>query len=129
MSFDNYKPEGLRQRAWWVMRRSKKFTLVQLLSTVTTELDKNPEKNLRAYLNGLVKAGLVRITRKPSGAARRTKHIYEYTLLIDGGRKNPSLRKNGEVYDLNTYETYPAIFNAKGQPLTREPTESEAGDA
>ena len=125
MSFDNYKPEGLRQRAWWVMRRRKKFTLVQLLSTVTTELDKNPEKNLRAYLNGLVKSGLVRITRKPSGAAKRTKHIYEYTLLIDGGRKNPSLRKNGDVFDPNTNKTYPTIFNAKGELLVTADTENE----
>jgi len=100
---------GLRQRAWWVMRRRISFTLSELLSTLADGSERDATGNLRRYLKALNDAGIVRVdAARQRGVALTSPGCYRYRLIIDTGRKAPVWRaKTGIVFDPNTGTEYP----------------------
>lgn len=98
---------GLRQRAWWVMRRRISFTLSGLLSTLADGSERDAKSNLGKYLRALAKAGIVRSeAARDKGAMNHTPtsngHL-RYQLIINAGRKAPVWRvKSGVVFDANS---------------------------
>lgn len=99
---------GLRQRAWWVMRRRVTFTLPELLATLADGTERDAAGNLRKYLNSLVQAGIVRreAERQP-GVALKSPGYYRYRLIINAGRKAPVCRaKDNTVFDSNSGTVY-----------------------
>lgn len=99
---------GLRQRAWWVMRKRKSFTLAELLSTQANGTERDAAGNLRKYLKALTDAGIVQVEaeRKP-GVALTSNGFHRYQLIIDKGRKAPVWRaKTNTVFDPNTKIVY-----------------------
>lgn len=100
---------GLRQRAWWVMRKRKSFTLEELLHTLADGTERDAYGNLRKYLKALTEAGIVQIeaARQP-GVALTSNGFNRYQLVIDEGRKAPVWRtKTNTVFDPNTDTVYP----------------------
>ncbi len=106
---------GLRQRAWWVMRRRTSFTLPELLVTLADGTERDASGNLRKYINALVLAGIVkREAERQSGTALTSNGHLRYQLIINAGRKAPVWRaKRGTVYDPNSDTVY-AIGGADG---------------
>lgn len=100
--------QGLRQRAWWVMRRRISFTLPELLSTLADGTERDAASNLGKYLRALRKAGIItrEAARQPGAAITSNGHI-RYQLIINAGRNAPVWRvKAGEVYDPNSGIVY-----------------------
>lgn len=100
--------QGLRQRAWWVMRKRGRFTLPGLLSTLADGTERDAIGNLGKYVRALEKAGIVRREdeRQPGAAITSNGHIC-YRLLIDAGRKAPVWREsNRTVFDPNSGIVY-----------------------
>jgi hypothetical protein len=100
---------GLRQRAWWVMRRRIKFALPDLLSTLADGTERDAAGNLGKYLRALERAGILRrnTERKP-GATLTSNGYISYLLVVNEGRKAPVWRqKANEVYDPNTGKVHP----------------------
>lgn len=94
---------GLRQRAWWVMRRRIGFTLIELLATLADGSERDAAGNLGKYLRALEKAGIV---RQP-GAALTSPGSLRYQLIINAGRKAPVWRaKTNTVFDPNSGKVY-----------------------
>ena len=101
--------QGLRPRAWWVMRRRTSFTLQELLATLANGTERDAVGNLRQYVRALEKAGIIRreAIRKP-GVALTSNGMLCYQLVINTGRKAPVWRVNAKtVYDPNTDTVYP----------------------
>ena len=99
---------GLRQRAWWVMRRRIGFTLIELLATLADGSERDAAGNLGKYLRALEKAGVVRrhAGRQP-GAALTSPGSLRYQLIINAGRKAPVWRaKTNTVFDPNSGKVY-----------------------
>ncbi|OHD24108.1 MAG: hypothetical protein A2Y38_12285 [Spirochaetes bacterium GWB1_59_5] len=99
---------GLRQRAWWVMRRRISVTLPELLSTLADGTERDAASNLGRYLRALEKAGIIRreAARQPGAATTSNGHI-RYQLIINAGRKAPVWRIKSEVvYDPNSGIVY-----------------------
>jgi hypothetical protein len=100
---------GLRQRAWWVMRRRIKFTLPELLATLADGTERDAIGNLGKYVRALERAGILsrETERKPGAALTSNGHI-SYLLVVNAGRKAPVWRASrNEVYDPNSGETHP----------------------
>ncbi len=100
---------GLRQRAWWVIRKRGLFTLPELLSTLADGTERDAEGNLRKYLNVLALAGILKREdeRKP-GISPKSHGFYRYRLIINAGRKAPVFRaKDKAVFDPNSGIVYP----------------------
>lgn len=97
---------GLRQQAWWVIRKRRYFTLQDLLETVANGAEKDASSNLGKYVRALEKAGIVkREARPPAGGAMPR---IRYRLVVDAGRKAPVWRAvNSTVYDPNSGAIYP----------------------
>lgn len=51
------KTIGLRQRAWWVMRRCVSFTLPELLATLADGSERDAINNLGKYVRALERQG------------------------------------------------------------------------
>ncbi len=103
------KTIGLRQRAWWVMRRHRVFTLPDLLATVAEGMERDAEGNLGRWLRALVQAGILRVEGRARPTSPTSNGCLRYRLVVDGGRAAPVWRAStGEVYDPNT-ETVHAI--------------------
>lgn len=99
---------GLRQRAWWVMRRRVGFTLQELLSTLADGSERDATGNLGKYLRALEKAGIVRreAVRQAGSALTSNGHL-RYRLVINEGRKAPVWRaSSNSVYDPNSGAVY-----------------------
>ncbi len=102
--------QGLRQRAWWVMRRRVSFTLPELLSTLADGTERDATSNLGKYLRALAKAGIIRAEaeRQPGAKLTSNGHI-RYRLIINEGRKAPVWRaKSNSVFDPNSGRVYEA---------------------
>lgn len=101
--------QGLRQRAWWVMRRKKIFTLAELLATLATGSEKAAGSNLGKYLKALCLAGfIVGARQKTPGEALTSNGHLRYRLLIDNGRAAPLWRASRhEVFDPNSGAVHP----------------------
>ncbi|MDO9053811.1 MAG: hypothetical protein Q8K43_10495 [Sulfurimicrobium sp.] len=99
---------GLRQRAWWVMRRRVTFTLPELLATLADGTERDAISNLGKYVRALEKSGLLmrEAARKP-GSALTSPGSIRYRLMVDVGRQAPVWRaKNNTVYDPNKQVEY-----------------------
>lgn len=100
--------QGLRQRAWWVMRRRIGFTLPELLQTLADGTERAAHSNLGRYLRALEKAGIVRreAERQPGAAITSNGHI-RYQLIVNAGRNAPVFRaKSNAVFDPNSGVLY-----------------------
>lgn len=101
--------QGLRQRAWWVIRKRGLFTLPELLATLADGSERDAIGNLGKYVRALEKAGIVRreAERQPGAALTSNGHL-RYRLIVNAGRKAPVWRaKPGTVYDPNSGIEYP----------------------
>jgi hypothetical protein len=97
------KTSGLRQRAWWLMRKSNPpITLPVLLGTLADARETGAKANLGQYLRALVQAGFLRVLPNAPGNG-----VKRYRLERNNGRKAPVVRPaTGAVYDPNTGETF-----------------------
>ena len=94
---------GLRQRAWWVIRARKTFSLPELLLTLADGSEKDAAGNLGRYLKRLSQAGFLALT----GRRAETGHL-RYRVTRNNGRLAPVVRtKTREVFDPNTGEVFP----------------------
>lgn len=100
--------QGLRQRAWWVMRRRISFTLPELLSTLADGTERDATSNLGKYLRALAKAGIIRLEpERQAGTALTSPGYHRYQLIINKGRKAPVWRASGNtVFDPNSDTVY-----------------------
>lgn len=98
---------GLRQQAWWVMRRRVVFTLPELLATVATGAEKDALSNIGRYVRALEKAGILKIDGRAPPESITSNGCIRYRVAIDNGRKAPVWRQRyGGVYDPNTGDCY-----------------------
>lgn len=99
---------GLRQRAWWVMRRRTHFTLSDLLHTLADGTERAAASNLGRYLRALEKAGIIkREAKRKAGSALTSNGHLSYQLVINEGRKAPVSRaKSATVFDPNSGIVY-----------------------
>lgn len=100
---------GLRQRAWWVMRKRISFTLAELLATLADGTERDAVSNLGKYVRALEKAGIVRReAKRQAGSALTSPGMLRYQLVVNTGRKAPVWRaKNNTVYDPNSKTVHP----------------------
>ena len=109
----NYRPRtesrGLRQRAWWVIRKRQSFTLYELLDVLATGRERDATSNLGKYLRALAGAGILSIDEKlVSSGAATSPGLFRYHLEINNGRLAPVVRIScDEVYDPNKAVSYP----------------------
>jgi len=93
------------------------MTLVGLQLAVCDGSEGNAETNLRAWLNGLVKAGV--LTRLLVDDGKLTSNgSYQYHLVNDIGPRAPVVRaKYGVVYDPNSNTALPIVKRGKHRRL------------
>jgi hypothetical protein len=100
---------GLRARAWWVMRKNRRFTLPDLLTTLADGTQKEPAGNLGRYLRHLARAGILEIeTERVSDGKLTSNGLLSYRLIKDVGPKAPVVRQDG-VYDPNAGALYSTV--------------------
>ena len=95
---------GLRVRAWWVMRRKRVFTLLDLMLTLCTGEEKCAERNLRKYCEGLVKVGILGVGKDRIDDGKPTSNgLLGYVLERDVGFFAPVVRyRSKTVFDPNS---------------------------
>lgn len=99
--------KGLRQQAWWVMRRRVVFTVHELLATIATGTERDAESNIGRYVRMLEKVGMLKIDGRTPPTSVTSNGCIRYRVVIDNGRKAPVWRqRNGGVYDPNTGDCY-----------------------
>lgn len=102
------KTFGLRQRAWWVMRRHRVFTLPELLATVADGRERDAENNLGRWLRALTQAGILKIEGRAKPTAPTSNGAWRYRMMVDAGRDAPVWRQaRREVFDPNSQIAYP----------------------
>jgi len=108
---------GLRERAWWVMRRRGVFTLPELLATLADGCERDAVSNLGKYVRALSRAGILRAeARRAPGGAATSNGFLRYRMAVDNGRAAPVWRAaKGEVYDPNTGDVFPLASHAGGR--------------
>jgi len=94
---------GLRERAWWLMRQTRRFTIADLLDTLADGSERDARSNLTKYVRALERAGIVqRMRRKVPGFSATSPGAVLWMLKLDLGRKAPVWRmRKGEIYDTN----------------------------
>lgn len=98
---------GLRQKAWWLLRKNRAMTLAQLLQILNDGSQGNPETNLRGWLNKLHFAGILGRERiKLPSDPINSNGVYRYQLLEDLGPLPPVVRKTHDVLDPNSGKTH-----------------------
>lgn len=98
---------GLRNKAWWVIRRNKHMTLAEMLQSICDGTEKDPAINLRRWLNKLVDAGILARDKIQDGKPN-SNGSYDYRLVKNLGSKAPVLQHSkGVVFDPNSGDTYP----------------------
>lgn len=99
--------QGLRAKAWWVLRKNRTMTLAELQLTVCDGSEKCAGNNLRRWLNQLVSAGLVARALEPDGILA-SNGSHRYTLVKDWGARAPVVRvSSGVVFDPNGVDCVP----------------------
>lgn len=98
---------GLRQQAWWVMRRRVVFSLPELLATIATGAEKDAANNLARYVRALELAGFVSRDGRGTPRMAGSHGCVRYRVVRDNGRRAPVWRSSaGGVYDPNTGDCY-----------------------
>lgn len=95
--------DGIRQRAWNVMRIKRSFTLPDLLLVVATGAERNAQVSLQEFLRALRKSGHIGLTGRLVDGTRHGQRYREYQLVRNTGHYAPSLvRSETAVLDNNT---------------------------
>ena len=93
---------GLRARAWWVLRKNKVMTSIEIQSTVCNGSEKSADSNLRRWLIKLVDAGILSIAKIDDGKLTSNGSNL-YSLVLDLGPVAPIVRaRTGQVFDPNS---------------------------
>lgn len=101
---------GLREKAWWLMRRRISFTLTDLLMVIASPEQKDAASNIRKYLRVLGLVGILTTERrvKTAGSATTSNGSHKYRLINDLGHEAPVWRKTrNDVYDPNSKTAFP----------------------
>lgn len=99
---------GLRERAWWLMRAWRKFTLADLLTTLADGSERDATSNLGKYLAALGRAGIVkRLQRRSPGLSETSNGHVIWWLAKDIGPAAPVWRQaHKAVYDPNSGQLF-----------------------
>jgi predicted transcriptional regulator len=102
---------GLRERAWWLMREMRKFTVADLLTTLADGSERDAAGNLGKYLTELARVGVVvRMKRRVPGVAVQSNGHVLWWLKHDLGRIAPVWRqRHGVVFDPNSGAVLPRV--------------------
>lgn len=105
------KTSGLRERAWWLMRELRKFTVTDLLTTLADGTERDAYSNLCKYLATLERVGVVqRMKRRVPGLSAQSNGHVLWWLKRDLGRQAPLWRqRHGVVFDPNSGEILPFL--------------------
>lgn len=98
---------GLRERAWWLARTTRRFTLDELLLTLADGTEGDAAGNLGKYLRGLERVGVLRrLARRVPGLAPTSNGHVIWRLVRDLGPLAPVWRQRGggAVWDPNKGE-------------------------
>jgi len=114
---------GLRARAWWVLRKNKRMTVLDIQNTVCDGSEKSAESNLRRWLIKLAAAGILEVSRVDDGKPTSNGSNL-YTVVVDVGPIAPIVRNDGSVLDPNS-----GILIAASAHLATEPTAGGMSDA
>ncbi len=99
---------GLRARAWWVLRKNKSMTVLDIQNTVCNGSEKSAESNLRRWLIKLVAAGILKTTRVDDGKLTSNGSNL-YSVVVDVGPVAPIVRTDGTVFDPNSGAVIAAV--------------------
>lgn len=91
--------KGMREKAWWLMRERRKFTINTLLETLADGSERDAKGNLFQYIRRLEGAGvLARSAQRLRGDSRTTSHGHVIWILVrDVGRMAPVWRTVQQV--------------------------------
>lgn len=105
------KTRGLRERAWWLMRDAKRFTLPILLDTLAGEHDRSAGSNLGKYVRALEQCGVLRrMRRRVSGITLQSNGHVIWMLVRDLGRQAPVWRPRSKtLFDPNSGEVLESV--------------------
>ncbi len=120
------KAFGLRARAWWVMRETRRFTVVDLLAIVADGKEADAASNLGKYVRALSRAGILAEVGRTDPGHSTSNGDKVYRVKINRGPKAPVWRASqGCVYDPNDGAVYALVVEAGLRPA---PTQAhEAG--
>ena len=127
-------PNGLRERAWWYMRQTRRWTMRALLTTLHDGTEATAENTLGGYLRALEAAGIVRrAKRKITGPGIGTSGLTLWLLVKDLGRHAPApSRTRGDLYDPNSGTVlrlesgdHPAVPSAPALPAVQPAPQPE----
>ena len=113
----------LRQRAWWLIRQQRTFTLHDLLTTLCDGSEKNAYHSLMKYVVLLERVGVLqRLKRKAPGLSNLSRGHVIWRLMRDLGRMPPVARHRDTVlFDPNSKTTLteqladgPIVVNSPG---------------
>ena len=119
------KTIGLRQQAWWVMRKRVSFTVTELLATLATGAERDAPSNIGKYVRALEKVGIVRRdAARVMGPSLTSPGMLRYQLVINSGRKAPVWRAQTRRYMTRTvrlsipWSAQPRLHLARTSPRT-----------
>lgn len=98
------RTNGLREKAWWLMREMRKFTVADLLTTLADGTERDAAGNLGKYCAVLSRAGVLqRMKRRVPGTAPQSNGHLVWWIKRDLGRQAPVWRqRHGVVFDPNS---------------------------
>lgn len=99
---------GLRAKAWWVLRKNHRMTLVDIQSTICNGTERSAKSNLCRWFVQLAKVGVVKATKIDDGIMTSNGSNL-YSIIRDVGPLAPIVRKNGDVYDPNSKQLIPPL--------------------
>lgn len=110
--YDGRKParqkKTLRVRLWRAMRSLKKFTVSDLLELSARDCSKSEWSNAKCYVLRLVEHGILyELRRGVDASGKKGNGEKRYSLTNDLGLLAPIIKRNKELYDPNTGETWP----------------------
>lgn len=137
------KSYGLRERAWWLIRRLGTFTVETLLNTIALGTEKTAYKSVSRYVNALTRAHVLTSQPTPPKPGDGGNGPYRYQLVRDLGMEAPVWRMaTDEVYDPNSKTVLacdpkprspqggsPASLRADSASQPRKAVEEEEPDA
>ena len=94
---------GLRAKAWWVLRRNKSMTVLEIQNAICDGTERSAKSNLGRWLVKLVAVGVLE-TKKVNDGILTSNGSNLYTLVKDLGPIAPIVRGSGDVFDPNTQQ-------------------------
>ncbi len=126
---------GLRERAWWLIREVKQFTLDDLLFTLVEEdHSANADVGLGDYVRQLERVGVLRrLQRRAAGHGPSSPGRVIWRLRVDLGRQAPVWRRaERALWDPNGQRLIPperTPGSPAASPCTPNTTEEAACEA